>query len=313
MTHMRYWAMSLATAVCGGFIAIERFAFAPANAVWIAFGVAIAATVFSLTAFVLALLREDHAFSGLSALSALLGAWTIIVMRTFSQRSALWLAFAAGVILVLVSLRALALHETTIERVVHALEPVEPARPGARAVPSSAGSAAERPSPARRLAISATMRSWMYWLAHMALALAGAVVVLLTYALSAPGHHHASPRWIAFGIGIATTCLAVSALLERSLAPDIGRNEGGMSGRLGAIGVTAAGAAVGGAMIVTMIVLSGSNARWVAFALGCAMTGVSLLAAVIHELTSERVRHELEIAQPAAAGRPEPTTTAPAA
>jgi hypothetical protein len=312
MTHMRYWAMSLATAICGGFIAIERFAFAPSTAVWVAFGVAIAATVFSLAAFLVALVREDHAFSGLSALSALLAGWTIIATRVFSKPSALWLAFAGGVTLLLLSLRALALHETTIERVVHALEPAESTRPIPTRSVAGPASSTERFSLARRLPISAVMRSWMYWLTHTGLALAGAFLVLMTFALSVPGHHHASPRWIAFGIGIAATYLALSLLLERTLAPDTGRNDGGTSGRLAAIGVTGASAAVGIAMIVTMIVLSGNSARWVAFALGCAMVGVSLLASVVHELTSERVRHELEIAAPSAVARTEPTPTAPA-
>ena len=36
MTHMRYWAMTFAVAIGGAFLAIERFAFAPSNAVWIA-------------------------------------------------------------------------------------------------------------------------------------------------------------------------------------------------------------------------------------------------------------------------------------
>jgi hypothetical protein len=313
MTHMRYWAMSLATAICGGFIAIERFAFAPSTAVWIAFGVAIGATVFSLAGFMLALMREDHAFSGLSAMSGLAAGWTIIAMRVFTGPTALWLAFAGGVLMLLLSLRALALHETTIERVVHALEPAEPTRPSPARSVAGAASLSGRFSLARSLPISDAMRSWMYWLTHTALALAGAFVVLMTFALTVPGHHHASPRWIAFGIGIAATCLGLSALLERSFARDTGAREGGMSGRLAAIGATSASTAVGIALIVLMAVLSGNTARWWAFGLGCAMVGVSLLASVIHELTSERVRHELEIARPTAAARPEPATTAPAA
>jgi hypothetical protein len=40
--------------------------------------------------------------------------------------------------------------------------------------------------------------------------------------------------------------------------------------------------------------------RWTAFGLGAAMVGVSLAASVIHELTRERVRHELEVEHPTA-------------
>ena len=78
MTHMRYWAMTFAVAIGGAFLAIQRFAFAPTTAVWIAFAVASAAVVLSLAAVLVALLRENQAFSGLSALSALVAAWTVI-------------------------------------------------------------------------------------------------------------------------------------------------------------------------------------------------------------------------------------------
>jgi len=45
MTHVRYWALTVAAAAAGGFIAVDRFAFVPQHAIWIAFGVAIAAGV----------------------------------------------------------------------------------------------------------------------------------------------------------------------------------------------------------------------------------------------------------------------------
>ncbi|SRR5579884_1221072 len=313
MTHMRYWAMSLAAAICGGFIAIERFAFAPTTAVWIALGVAIAATVFSLAGFGVALERENHAFSGPSALCTLVAGWTIIATRTFATPTALWLAFAGGLVLLMLALRALALHETTIERVVHQLN-ADGDQPAAQRSSPVRPATPARSTLRARLPISAAMRSWMYWLTHTALALAGSLVVLMSFALTAPGRHHASPQWIAFAIGIAATCAALSALLERTLArDDAGPGEGGLTGRAAAITITAASAALAIAMIVTMIVLSGSSARWVAFALGCGLVGASLLASIIHELTSERVRHELEIEVPVPASRAQPTPRTPAA
>lgn len=39
MAHTRYWAATLATAVCGGFIVIVRFAFSSSATPWIVFGV----------------------------------------------------------------------------------------------------------------------------------------------------------------------------------------------------------------------------------------------------------------------------------
>ena len=84
MTHIRYWAASLATAIAGGFIVIDRFAFTANHAVWIAFAVAVAAAVSSLVATGVALLRENHAFSGVSALSVLVAGFTIVVVRVFN-------------------------------------------------------------------------------------------------------------------------------------------------------------------------------------------------------------------------------------
>jgi hypothetical protein len=310
---MRYWAMSLATAICGAFIAIVRFAFTPPTAVWIAFGVAIAATVFSLAAFVVALLRENLAFSGLSALCATVAGWTIIAMRVFSAPTALWLAFAGGLVLLLLALQALALHEATIERVVHGLGR-ESAQPGSRATVTPVRPAASMADgTVRRPTITTAMRSWTYWLAHTGLALAGGFVTLITFAFTVPGHHPASVRWITFGIGIAASCVALLSLLERGLAREVELSDGRLSGRLAAIALTGANAAVGVAMIVTMIVLTGNSARWVAFALGCGMAGLSLLASVVHELTSERVRHELAISESKSVTPAEETSTASAA
>src|ERR1700750_701042 len=122
MTHMRYWAMTFAVAIGGAFLAIQRFAFAPTTPVWIACAVPAAAVVLSLAAVLVALLRDNQAFSGVSALSALVAAWTVIATLVFTAPTALWLAFGGGIVLLALSLRALALHETTVEEVVHQLE-----------------------------------------------------------------------------------------------------------------------------------------------------------------------------------------------
>ncbi|HYB28799.1 MAG TPA: hypothetical protein VEF89_19455 [Solirubrobacteraceae bacterium] len=45
MTRMGYWAMTLTAATAGGFLAVDRYAFATNHAIRIAFGVAIAVTI----------------------------------------------------------------------------------------------------------------------------------------------------------------------------------------------------------------------------------------------------------------------------
>jgi hypothetical protein len=118
-------------ALAGASIAIERFAFGPSQAVWIAFGAAIAAGVFSLAAAAVAILRENHGFSGVSALTALVAGFTVIGTRSSTRQPRCGLAFAGGVAMLLLSLRALALHETTVERVVHQLQLNGPGQPTA--------------------------------------------------------------------------------------------------------------------------------------------------------------------------------------
>ena len=60
--------------------------------------------------------------------------------------------------------------------------------------------------------------------------------------------------------------------------------------------LTAATVAVAAALIV-LAAAGVSNLRWWTFGLGAGLAGVSLVASIVHELSSERVRHELEVAQ----------------
>lgn len=302
MTYARYWAMTLATAVCGGAIAVERFAFNPEAARWIAFGVAICATVFSIGAFGAALLRQNHAFSGLAGISGMLAGWMVIALLVLNRPTALWIAFAGGVAVMLVSIRGLAVHETTVERVLYALERRTPQAAAGEpdAAPAASVPAAGRPG--AQLSVSKPMRSWMYWLAHTGLEMAGAFIVLLSFALTAPGTTHPSPRWIAFGIGIGAACVALVPTIDRMLAltGPRWRRDSVTGARFGAA-LSAISFLVAIGLVVTMPIFTGSDARWLAFALGCGMVGVSLLAHAVHEFTSERVRHVLEVAEPDAA------------
>jgi hypothetical protein len=280
MTHMRYWAMTFAVAIGGAFLAIERFAFAPNTAVWIAFTVAAAAVVFSLAAVLVALLRNNQAFSGLSALSVLIAGWTVIATRVFTTPTALWLAFGGGIALLALSLRALALHETTVEQVVHQLE---------------VDGSGETFSAIRRrgVEISGTMRSWLHWLGHTGIGLAGAFIVASTFVWP---HATAelSPRWLAFGVAVGAATIGLGLLLDGLL--DLRRTN--LAGaRTIEILLTGAAVAVAGALIVLTAVQGVSNLRWWTFGLGAGLAGISLVASAVHELASERVRHELEVAQ----------------
>lgn len=279
MTHMRYWAMTFAVAIGGAFLAIERFAFAPTTAAWIAFAVAAAAVVLSLAAALVALLRDNSTFSGVSAVTALAAAWTVIGTRVFTTPTALWLAFAGGIVLLTLSLRALALHETTVEQVVHQLE----------VDGSGETSAAIR---RRGIEISGTMRSWLHWLGHTGIGIAGAFVVAGTF-IWPQATPNLSPRWLAFGVAVVAATIGLGLLLDGLI--DFRRTNMTAS-RTIEILLSVAAVAVSGA-VIALTAANISNLRWWTFGLSAGLAGVSLVASIVHELSSERVRHELEVAQ----------------
>jgi hypothetical protein len=280
MTHMRYWAMTFAVAIGGAFLAIERFAFAPNTAVWIAFAVASAAVVLSLAAVLVALLRDNQAFSGLSALSVLVAAWTVIASLVFTTPTALWMAFAGGIVLLTLSLRALALHETTIEQVVHQL---------------AVGGSGETFAAIRRrgIEISGTMRSWLHWLGHTGIGLAGGFIVASTFVWP-QATAELSPRWLAFGVATGAFTIGLGLLLDGLV--DL-RRSNVTAPRAIEIVLTASAVAVAAALIALTAIQGVSNLRWWTFGLGAGLAGVALAASIVHELSSERVRHELEVAQ----------------
>jgi hypothetical protein len=291
MRHMRYWALTLAAAVAGGFIAISKFAFTPNHAIWSGFGVAIAAGVASLAATALALGRQNQRFSGLSALSVLLAGFTIIATRAFTGSTALWLEFSGGLALLLVSLRALAMHEADVEGVVHSLETNGSGIPITAQKGQVIGT-----SPLKvvrdELQLTAQMRSWLHWLTHTAVGIAGGFVVLTTFAWRNPVPG-VDARFVWLGVGVAAASGALLALSEHLLTA---YNKGINVARAAAIAIATAAVAVPGALVVTMALHSSINYRWVAFGLGAAMVGVSVVASVVQELSTESVRHELEVA-----------------
>jgi hypothetical protein len=97
-----------------------------------------------------------------------------------------------------------------------------------------------------------------------------------------------------FEIGVASGAVTLLALAEHAVAA---RNDGLTRKRLIAFATTTVGALIAIALILLTALHGVHNLRWWTFGLPSAMVGTSLLASTIHELTSERVRHELEVAQ----------------
>ena len=130
MTHMRYWAMTFAVAIGGAFLAIERFAFAPTSAVWIAFGVAAGAATIGLGLLVDGLLDVQRTnITVPRTIEILLTAATVAVAAALLVLTAVqgvgnlrWWTFGLGAGLAGVSLVASIVHELSSERVRHELE-----------------------------------------------------------------------------------------------------------------------------------------------------------------------------------------------
>lgn len=181
--------------------------------------------------------------------------------------------------LLALSLRALALHETTVEQVVHQLE----------VNGSGETSAAVR---RRGVEISGTMRSWLHWLGHTGIGLAGAFVVLGTFAWP-NATAELSPRWLAFGVAVGAGMIGLGLLVDGLL--DVQRTNMTVP-RTIEILLTAATVAVAAALIVLTAAGVG-NLRWWTFGLGAGLAGLALVASIVHELSRERVRHQLEVAQ----------------
>jgi hypothetical protein len=122
MTNIRYWLLTMALLLAGGFILVETQAFAPSTAVSIAFAVAIAVTLLELAAMGAGSRRDDRVFAWLPGAGVLIGAWTIVAMNVFATVTEKWLAFASGLGILGLALAALTLHELKSERVVHSIE-----------------------------------------------------------------------------------------------------------------------------------------------------------------------------------------------
>lgn len=101
------------------------------------------------------------------------------------------------------------------------------------------------------------------------------------------------PRWVWFGVGAAAASLALSALAGLGVAARVKRWD---AAAIADALLTVASAALALGVIVLTAVHGVDDLRWWAFGLGSGMVGASLVGSTIHELSSERVRHELEVA-----------------
>jgi hypothetical protein len=126
----------------------------------------------------------------------------------------------------------------------------------------------------------------------MALAAAAGFLVVATFAFA-----ESTAQAIGFALGIGLTAGA-SALLWLHVS-NRGRQVIGLPWRglrlaaWNAIGGVAA--TLGAWQIVQTLVFGATTSRWLSFANGCAMLGLMVAGLVLHELSTERVVHALEV------------------
>lgn len=100
------------------------------------------------------------------------------------------------------------------------------------------------------------------------------VVVSLAWPVSAS-------MWIMFGVGIVAVALAGAAVL-----PGRGVTQRVLDGSIGVLGAWT---------IVASLVFAGTTVMWLAFASGVAFVGLATIGLALHELSTERVVHSLEV------------------
>jgi hypothetical protein len=131
----------------------------------------------------------------------------------------------------------------------------------------------------------------------LALGLAGGFLVVESYAFS-----EGTGRWIAFGLGIAATVAAGALLAPYAADPDrrqlIALPRSGL--RLAVWqGIAAVCATIGVWQIVESLVFSNTTVRWLTFANGLGFVAMAVIGLVLHELSTERVVHALEVVEAA--------------
>lgn len=117
------------------------------------------------------------------------------------------------------------------------------------------------------------------YLSNIALAVAGAFLVVASQAWAAPVF-----MWIMFGIGIVSLVLSASGALPRR-----GIGQRGLDGAIAVLGAWT---------IIASLVFAGLTVTWLGFASGCAFVGLALAGLTLHELRTERVVHSFELRSP---------------
>lgn len=87
--------------------------------------------------------------------------------------------------------------------------------------------------------------------------------------------------WIMFGVGAVAVLLTAAAFL-----PGRGLAQRALDGTIGTLGAWT---------VVASLVFAGSTVTWLGFASGVALVGLAVTGLILHEISTERVVHSLEV------------------
>jgi hypothetical protein len=87
--------------------------------------------------------------------------------------------------------------------------------------------------------------------------------------------------WLMFGAGVVAVALSGAVVLSGR-----GAAQRGLDGAIGILGAWT---------IVAALVFGGSVVTWLGFASGVAFVGLALIGLALHELSTERVVHSIEV------------------
>jgi hypothetical protein len=114
------------------------------------------------------------------------------------------------------------------------------------------------------------------YLSNVALMIAGAFLVVVSQAFVP-----ATFEWLMFGVGALAVILSGTIVLRtRGIA------QRGLDALIGILGAWT---------VVASLVFVGSTVIWLGFASGAGLVALALIGLTLHELTSERVVHSLDI------------------
>lgn len=114
------------------------------------------------------------------------------------------------------------------------------------------------------------------FLSNLSLAILAGFLVVVSLALPI-----SAAAWIMFGVGVVAV-----ALLGAAALPGRGMAQRALDALIGILGAWT---------IVASLVFAGTTVMWLSFASGVGLVALAVIGLVVHEISTERVVHSLEV------------------